>query len=948
MPNDFDNAPTLHSAPSSEPTQPVQRIGRYVVLSELGAGAMGRVYAAYDPELDRKVAVKTLKFSAWGDDSSSGQARLLREAQAMAKLSHPNVVPVHDAGTFDQGVFLAMELVEGETLANWIARRRHPWREVVRIFTDAGRGLAAAHAAGLIHRDFKPANVLIGLDRRARVTDFGLARADEMEAPPAEDAQTHPGEVSGPLLATPLTIVGSVMGTPGYMSPEQYVGKEVSAQTDQFAFCASLFEALYGTRAFRGPSTVELAEQARKADISPRPRDARVPARLERVALKGMSPDPAARYPTMDAVVAELSKDPSARARRIAAVGIAALLLAGAGFFGRASLRERTQLCQGGPAKLAGLWDATSKEKVRASLLGTGMGYAPRTWEVVQQGLDAYATAWLAGFRDACEAGQLRGEQSARVMDLRMACLTERREELGALTTRLAAADAKIAENAVLAVAALGPLERCADVAALSQPVPMPSDAAARASIQDLERKLAIARSTFALGRYAETLGQVKALVDPVQRANYPPLLAQVLGLLARAESASDADQDAVATYQAAYAAAQAAHRDDLAARDLMSLARVLSDPSIGKTEEARILVTLAKGGMQRFKPEQTLEADWHDALGEVAGREGKVGEAIAEYERTLALREPLKEPLAIAEALFSLGRELANKGDLPRARAAVERAMGLREGVLGRDHPLIINSLSELSRAELERANFDDAIAYLVRAKTLTERAFGSTSVRMCKLHNNLANALETAERGPEAVEEASAALETCEKVLPKDSPALPVVRMVLGNSLRVAGRLSDAVAEHTGAIHEFERVHATQPPSYCQSLTELGRDHLAQKKAADALRSAEAAADCFKAGQTQGLLAAEALQLVGRAQLALGRAKESVGTLQKALEWELASKAAALDLADIQFPLAQAVWSTDPARARELADAAEKAYQAQHRARSAREVAAWRGNHR
>ncbi len=251
--------------PSAEALERGAAVGRYVILDRIGAGGMGVVYAAYDPELDRRVALKLLRTDRF---AAPGHLRLLREAKALARLTHPNVVAVHDAGTFGDQVFVAMELVEGETLRQWLEAGARSWREVLDRLLAAGRGLAAAHAAGLVHRDFKPENVLLGRDGRVRVVDFGLAKAlaDAAEEPAAPD--------SGGELASPLTEWGAVLGTPAYMAPEQIRGIAADARSDQFSFCVALYEALYGERPFgKGPRETPSRGARLRGPPAPRSRD---------------------------------------------------------------------------------------------------------------------------------------------------------------------------------------------------------------------------------------------------------------------------------------------------------------------------------------------------------------------------------------------------------------------------------------------------------------------------------------------------------------------------------------------------------------------------------------------------------------------------------------------------------------------------------------------------
>jgi serine/threonine protein kinase len=293
------------------------RVGRYVVGERVGAGAMGTVYAAHDPDLDRQVALKVMRRRSGGEEL---RARLLREGQAMARLTHPGVITVYDVGTVGDQLFVAMELVTGGTLRHWTARRSRDWREVLDVFRRAGAGLACAHAAGLVHRDFKPDNVLVGDDGRVRVTDFGLARATRDESGDA----APPDAAADPLEAT-LTRTGSLVGTPAYMAPEQLRGAAVDARADVFSFCVSLYEALYGDRPFAGTTLVALRDSIERGAVRPAPRGSGVPRRLRRALLVGLRADPGDRYASMDTLLRALDEAVPARRTRTALVAVAAL-----------------------------------------------------------------------------------------------------------------------------------------------------------------------------------------------------------------------------------------------------------------------------------------------------------------------------------------------------------------------------------------------------------------------------------------------------------------------------------------------------------------------------------------------------------------------------------------------------------------------------------------------
>src|SRR3954454_17707170 len=307
------------SPPSDNGPAPLTRgasIGRYVVLGLVGRGGMGEVYAAYDPELDRKVAVKLLRVKPGaGVSLTEGRQRTLREAQAIARLSHPNVVVAYDVGTFEDKVFIAMEFVDGNTVTFWLEQQPRTWQEILRVFIAAGHGLTAAHEKGLVHRDFKPDNVMVGRDGEVRVMDFGLARQvtdkpahektsstrpipvmiaehgpdavpdDQMTTillngpptgPPAPAAATDSKALSG-MFEVQLTRTGAMMGTPAYMAPEQFLGTETDARTDQFSFCVALYEALYGERPFSGSTMFALTTAVVKGQVREAPQSSKVP-----------------------------------------------------------------------------------------------------------------------------------------------------------------------------------------------------------------------------------------------------------------------------------------------------------------------------------------------------------------------------------------------------------------------------------------------------------------------------------------------------------------------------------------------------------------------------------------------------------------------------------------------------------------------------------------------
>jgi hypothetical protein len=368
----------LGESPAGEPASVLDlqrgtKLDHFVVLEPLGSGGMGMVVSAYDPDLDRKVAIKLMRPDGPGSsDAGERRARLVREAQALAKLSHENVITVYQAGTFGEHVYIAMELVEGGTLSTWLRRTRRAWREVVAMFLRVGSGLAAAHAAGFVHRDFKPENVLVGDDGRVRVTDFGLVDT-------AGSTGGGSSSPSSPVLSS-LTRTGTLVGTPRYMAPEQHARKRLDARADQFAFAVSLHEALYAVPPFLGGSYDELVTNVRAGTVRPPPPRAKVPAWLRRIVLRGLAPAPDDRYPSMAALMADLARDPGRWRRRIVALGAVATLVTAAVLVTWRAGGVAEPPCSGAEQNLAGVWDAASKARARIAFLATGTPFAEDAW----------------------------------------------------------------------------------------------------------------------------------------------------------------------------------------------------------------------------------------------------------------------------------------------------------------------------------------------------------------------------------------------------------------------------------------------------------------------------------------------------------------------------------------------------------------------------------------
>ncbi|HEU0030447.1 MAG TPA: serine/threonine-protein kinase [Kofleriaceae bacterium] len=776
--------------------------GRYVLGEVIGAGGMGIVHDARDATLDRTVALKRVRRS-----HPDAHDRLVREARTMAQLAHPAVVAVFDAGLSDGEAYIAMERVTGETLRSWLQAPRS-WRAIVDVFAQAARGLAAAHALGIVHGDFKPDNVLVDREGRARVADFGLARA-------AVDR-------------------GERGGTPAYLAPEQRTGGDATAASDQYAFCVSLHEAVYGVRPGATPT-----------------RKRRVPRGLARVIAVGLADDPAARHRSLDDVAARLAAIPRRRTQ-LAAVAISgALAVAAAGIAWTA--RGGAASCGDGRAELAAIWNADRARQLEASFVATGHPAAREVAARVTRALDDYGAKWRTARLAACEATRT-GEQSADLLDRRMYCLDRRHSTLREVVGVLSTLDRAGLDRALQTTRALPDVEPCADRAELLDRAPPPADPAKRAEIDAIAAELDRADAEEAAGDYRASRARYQATAERAARTGYAPLETEAytsLGLslfIAGDLRASDA------AISKAIDAASRSGDDQAIARGLITLVGVLGLKAAQVGEVDR-LMTLADAAIVRAGDAPALRTRFHRSAAIVYQVREDRARAADHWYRALAARRQLPgdQRLAVADlqlniAQFEISRGDPRKGlellaaaraayasqlspaaaamddllacnahkqlgELATARAECERSLATLRTLMGDAYPDVGNA--ELSLAEVlwqlgERAA---AITHYQRGAQITEHAFGrphpNTTYARQKLGRALLDADRPDEAGPVIVETAAdaRALYGADHprtlTLDRDVADLTLARGKLAEGTQQLAAVVERVAKARGEVH-------------------------------------------------------------------------------------------------------------------------------------------------
>ncbi|MEM6293473.1 MAG: serine/threonine-protein kinase [Myxococcota bacterium] len=701
-----------HGEEASTPT----RIGKYAVLGLLGRGGMGAVYRAFDADLEREVAVKVLKASFLRDASEAERLSLLREAKALAKLNHPNVVSVYEAGEDRGGFFIAMERVEGDDLRSWLKTRPADRRVIVQRFIEAGRGLLAAHEAGLIHRDFKPANVLLSA-QGAKVTDFGLARSVVLDAASSGSSSAE--------IESDGTAEGTVLGTPAYMSPEQHRGEMLDPASDQYSFCVALYEGLVGKRPFRSLRARAML-RTKLAGMPALPTGVSVPEHLLRVLRRGLAPDPEARFESMATLLRALEFDPAARRRRIA--GGAGLVVVGGVAVGVSSMLvgDAPRPCAPDPEAFSEAWDEPAARAVEAALVGTGRAYAPAAFAQVRARLDVYVEAWTRMRVEACEATVVEQAQSQRVLDMRVACLDERRASVRVLTRALRRDASGALDHVDSMMRSLPSLSTCANLEQLEAEVPDPAVGIA-AAVAEARERLATARVLNAAGRFQDADVELAALLPDVKALNYDPLTAETMLERGRVLDRMAQHREAQAALEQATWLAYGADVQRVVAQGATQLVWNVSDAQ-SRGAEGKVWLELADAAARRLEDEVLLRAEIANARGVLLQDLGEDEGARASFERVLSLLADGQghDRLHMAGALVNLAILESDAGRFEAALALQQRALELRETYEGREHPNTATLLNNMSTVLSSLERIDEATAANAEALARLRARYG------------------------------------------------------------------------------------------------------------------------------------------------------------------------------------------------------------------------------
>lgn len=814
-------------------------VGRYLILSVLGAGAMGVVYEAHDPGLDRTVALKVLAPDRSGGPlGEAGREEISREARALAKLAHRNVVTVHDVGEFNDGVFVAMEHVHGSTLDQWVETTKPEIPRILEVFVQAGEGLIAAHDVGIVHHDFKPANVMVADDGRVVVLDFGLARRAEQRLETNERA----------------------LGTPAYMAPERHRSRQSDPRVDQFSFCVSLYEMLFGKRPFRGDTPDAVAISVLRGKVEPPPSTRQVSRRVTKALLRGLSRSPTDRWPSMRELVDALR--PSSSMGRVATLLASATLIGGAAAWG--VVTTEADECAEAAVQVGAAWTTTNADGFVAAARKLGVhGALP---EEIASSMTNHGVVLSAELVDACKLG---GDITPR--DL---CLRQRSETFSSIAGVMLELDPDVIASSGAVSDALVPPETCRSAAADPQYI----DAIGDDDAAEALRALARAHAFHELGRNSAAREELNPVVEHPRREQWPGIWANALVLLATIDTASGRGADAEARLEQAFRLAARVGSRTLIGRVLHRLAE--SRLGRGQIEEVLSLEPLMRA---TFDEPGVVDA----TLASAYMMTGRYEEAEAKYRAVLdadgspTFIEPQRANLA---AVTLLRGEYVSSLELGREVLQNEtRLFGPKSPQTIAAKSNVANALVALGRAEEALVACDESLDALASNGSLSADEIGLRLIRAVA-HGQLGDVDEAARAVDAALAarpdlsetyvvlsilstasdtaywqgDFKASLERADEVIAliiaamgegSNFTALPLGQR--GRALFALGRADEARRSFERALEELEAFN-TRHPARVSMLQSLAVLELHEGRAAKASKFAERA---YKAAQSESV---------------------------------------------------------------------------------------------
>jgi eukaryotic-like serine/threonine-protein kinase len=974
----------VRSALFQKPRQPL-KISRFVLLERIATGGMGEIYAAYDSQLERKVAIKLLRPEMRTTNVRARQ-RLLREAQTLARVSHPNVVHVYEAGETGDQVYLAMELVLGVPLNRWLEqfdsdRERH-WQVILDKLVAAGRGLAAIHDAGLLHRDFKPANVLVRPDGRVCVVDLGLARSAAGTSGATETAVDRTASVAGepddppgsPPSGAPdskpggdrhgfddrLTMTGMLVGTPAYMAPEQITGGVADHRSDQFSFCVALYEALYGTRPFRGQDFTTLRDSVTSGEIMAPPARSRVPGWLWKVLARGLANQPGDRYPSMAVLLAALERISVRKRQRWVA---AAALLCGGIVAGSAAvlgvLEDRGEECAAAAGMgLTDTWNPWIKERIRAAFSVTREPYAEAVWQSIDRGIDQFQQRWQHERVAACRATHVDEIQTHDELVLRNRCLDQQAQRLEVLVDQLVDADVRLVENALAGVAFLGSPETCSNIQALA---PSPLGSTLQPAVQAMRVGFDQAHVHAIAGDFDRALQLTEKQLAVAEAMDHRPALAEALyhhGAI-RLERGTDNDvEEGTEAVLRALDLAEAAGDDGLTAEIWNTLVRH-REGNLAAGQLAfwarRALAATDRIGDHGLQRAQAL----HN-LGIALFRQGEhYPEADRHLTEAIELAERASAPtLLVVEMLHDRANVQQKRARYQDALATYERALRLARTELGEAHPRMRSLRLDFSDFLIQTAELDSsagdpgmlarAHAYLEQERALRAELHGPESPQVAKAHVLLATYELQRQAFQDAEPHLQRALSIYESARGPNHADVAEPLMYLGLTMFHHGRYDEAL-RYWQRERDIRLADAdSQPETLGVTESNIGEALNRLGRFGEALHAFDLARGQFEQA-TEVNPAYLALSNKGRGQALLGMSqpREAVAYLEAALQVVRVHTVDRLELADTLWSLARALRASNQQaspRARALAEEARGIYAAAKETRAhAAEIDAW-----